>query len=584
MFVSKYSRLKDELLNCIEEMLTIETIRGCPCEELREKIEKNTFNLLVVGQFKRGKTSLINALLGEEILPVAVVPLTSIVTIMTYGESLRIKVYFNDGRIMEIKPESLFEYVTEKGNPKNIKDVKEVIITYPSPYLKDGVRLIDTPGVGSIYQHNTDVAYKYLPKSDAAIFMLSVDQPMSKAELDFLRDVKEYSNKIFFLLNKADYLNDKDLQESIDFSKSVLREAMGIEVKIFPVSARLAIEGKVSGSQDMIHKSKLPEFSEVLNRFLMEEKGKILILSITNNLLRILSQARFEFELEMKSLITPLEELQKKIGVFENKKQEVMLEKQDFDILLDGETKRLLKNILDENLEKFKKELIYQVMRNIEIYYNENKNLSLRELHKALELQVITEVKHAFNGWRLEEDEKLSKAFESTCKRFIFKINDTIDALLKFSSELFQIPFDSIKAEALWTVKSGFYYKFKDEPVGLEMLTSSLTFSLPKFIGDRIVLKKMREYLAQVVDIQAGRVRYDFAERVEKSKLDFRWDMLQRIETTIEGIETAIKKGMEQRNKGEKEVEERKSILRKTIERMDTLQDRLSSIRAEVID
>ncbi len=200
-----------------------------------------------MGQFKRGKTSLINALLGADILPVAVVPLTSIVTIITYGEALRIRVYFNDGRIQEIKPESLSEYVTERGNPKNIKDVKEVVITYPSPYLKDGVRLIDTPGVGSIYQHNTDVAYQYLPKSDAAIFLLSVDQPMSKAELDFLSDVREYSNKIFFLLNKADYLNEKDLQESMDFSKSVLKEAMGTEVRIFPVSARLALEGKISG-------------------------------------------------------------------------------------------------------------------------------------------------------------------------------------------------------------------------------------------------------------------------------------------------------------------------------------------------
>ncbi|MFN3478932.1 MAG: dynamin family protein [Thermodesulfovibrionales bacterium] len=583
MSVTVYSHLKSELLRCIDEMLTIEAIRGCPCEELREKIEKNTFNLVVVGQFKRGKTSLINALLGADILPVAVVPLTSIVTIMTYGEALRIRVYFNDGRVTEIKPENLSEYVTEKGNPKNIKDVSEVIITYPSSYLKDGVRLIDTPGVGSIYQHNTDVAYQYLPKSDAALFLLSVDQPMSKAELDFLRDVKEYSNKIFFLLNKADYLVEKDLQESIEFSKGVLRDAMGMDVRIFPISARLALEAMTLNSEEMLQKSRLPEFSEVLNRFLMEEKGKILILSVTNNLLRIISQAKFELELELKSLTAPLDELKTKVRVFENKKQEVMLEKQDFDILLDGETKRLLKNILDEDIEKFKKELIPQVLANLESYYNENRDLSLKELHKALEQQVITEVKQAFNGWRVVEDEKLAKAFESICKRFILKINDTVDALLKFSSELFQIPFDVIKAEALWTVKSGFYYKFKDEPVGLEMLASSLTLALPKFIGDRIIMKKMKEYLLQVIDVQSGRVRYDFAERLDKSKLEFRWDMLQRIDATIEGIETAIKKGMEQRNRGEKEVEERKQILLETSQKLNEIGDRLMYIKEQVV-
>lgn len=582
MSVTAYSNLKNELLRCIDEMLTIEAIRGCPCEELREKIEKNTFNLVVVGQFKRGKTSLINALLGADILPVAVVPLTSIVTIMTYGDALRIKVYFNDGRVTEIKPENLTEYVTEKGNPKNVKDVSEVIITYPSSYLKDGVRLIDTPGVGSIYQHNTDVAYQYLPKSDAAMFLLSVDQPMSKAELDFLNDVKEYSNKIFFLLNKADYLNEKDLQESIEFSRGVLKDAMGMDVRIFPISARLALEARTLNSEEMLQKSRLPEFSEVLNRFLMEEKGKILILSVTNNLLRIISQARFEIELEMKSLTAPLEELQTKLGVFENKKQEVMLEKQDFDILLDGETNRLLKNILDEDIEKFKKELIPQVMANLENYYNENKGLSLKELHKALEQKVITDVKQAFSGWRVIEDEKIAKAFETICKRFILKINDTVDALLKFSSELFQIPFDAIKAEALWTVKSGFYYKFKDEPVGLEMLASSLTLALPKFIGDRIILKKMKEYMLQVVDVQSGRVRYDFAERLDKSKLEFRWEMLQKIDATIEGISTAIQKGMNQRSRGEKEVEERKQVLSGMMQKMNGINKRLMEIKGDM--
>lgn len=580
--ISKYSHLKNELLRCIDEMLTIEAIRECPCEELREKIEKNTFNLVVVGQFKRGKTSLINALLGADLLPVAVVPLTSIVTIMTYGDALRIKVYFNDGSVTEIKPESLPEYITEKGNPKNIKDVSEVIITYPSPYLKDGVRLIDTPGVGSIYQHNTDVAYQYLPKSDAAMFLLSVDQPMSKAELDFLRDVKEYSNKIFFLLNKVDYLNEKDLQESIDFSKGVLKEAMGTEVKIFPVSARQALEGKIAGSAEMIQKSRLPEFSEALNRFLMEEKGKVLLISVINNLLRILSQSRFELELELKSLSEPLDELKMKVGVFEAKKQEVMLQKQDFDILLEGETKSLLKNILDEDLEKFKKEIVSQIMANLENYYKENRGLSLKELHKALEQQVITDVKQSFNGWRMLEDERLAKAFESICKRFILKINDTVDALLKFSSELFQIPFDAIKAEALWTVRSGFYYKFKDEPVGLEMLASSLTLALPKFIGERIIMKKMKEYLLQVIDVQSGRVRYDFAERMDKSRLEFRWEMLQKIEATIEGISTAIEKGMNQRSRGEKEVEERKQVLSGMMQKLNKINERLTEIKGNI--
>ena len=229
MVLDKYSHLKQELIKCTDSMSAIENTPAGICEELREKIENNVFNLVVLGQFKRGKTSLINALLGAEILPTAVVPLTSIATILKYGETFKIKVYFKGGRVIEIEPASLTQYVTEKGNPKNEKDVKEVIITYPSSYLKDGVRLIDTPGVGSVYEHNTDVAYQYLPKSDAALFLLSVEQPVSKAELEFLNDVKEYSHRIFFLQNKADYVGAEDLAESLSFSRGIIEECMGVK-------------------------------------------------------------------------------------------------------------------------------------------------------------------------------------------------------------------------------------------------------------------------------------------------------------------------------------------------------------------
>lgn len=580
--ISKYARLKDDLFLCVDEMLRVENVRGCACEELQEKRRTNTFNLVVVGQFKRGKTSLINALLNADILPVAVVPLTSIVTIMTWGEALRIKVAFIDGRVAEIKPESLPEYVTEKGNPRNVKNVGEVVVAYPSPYLKDGVRLIDTPGVGSIYQHNTDVAYQYLPKSDAALFLLSLDQPMSSVEVDFLKDVKEYSNKIFFLLNKADYLRESDLREAIEFTRNALHDTMCGEVRLFPVSARLALEGAAAKSGEMLEKSMLPLFSRVLNKFLMEEKGNVLILSVANNLLRSISQARLELELEQKSLTTPLDELRKKIAVFEERKREVLQEKQDFDILLDGETKRLTGNVLDEDITRFRKELLAHELPHLEVQFAQMKALPSRELRNGLEQMVIEHVRQAFNTWRALEEERLGKAFEAICKRFSVKINDTVDALLKFSSDLFEIPFEATKTDALWSDKSRFSYKFRDEPVGLQIVASSLTLALPKFIGDRIVLNKMKEYLVRVVDMQLGRLGSDFEVRLDKSKLAFRWEMLQKIETAIEGIGTAIEKGMMKRSSGEQEAAARKLAIVETVGKLDAIKENLSRIKTTV--
>ena len=582
MVLDKYSYLKEELVKCTDSISRIDSIPVSICEELREKIENNVFNLVVLGQFKRGKTSLINALLGSEILPTAVVPLTSIATILKYGEIFNITVYFKDGKVIETEPASLTQYVTEKGNPRNEKDVQEVVITYPSSYLKDGVRLIDTPGVGSVYEHNTDVAYQYLPKSDAALFLFSVDQPVSKAELDFLKDVKEYSHRIFFLQNKADYVDSKDLSESISFSKKIIEECMGSEVKIFPLSAKRALEGKLSGMKDLLEKSFLPEFEHILNTFLMQEKGDVLLLSVTNNLLRLLSQARLGLELEMKSLVTPLEELQEKIKIFENKKKEVLIEKDDFSLLLDGEIKKIISNVLEEDSKTFRQELILKVSEGVGRSYGECSGMSMKQLRDYLEEQIITEVRQAFTVWRSIEDEKLAKTFEAACKRFIIKIDETVDSLLKFSAELFDVPFDIVKAEAIWSTKSSFYYKFKEQPVGIDIVASSLTLLLSKFIGEKIILKKMKEYLHRVVDLQYAKAGCDFEERLDKSKLTFRWEMFQRIEATIEGISRAIEKGMNQKSKGEEAVEEQKAVLIKAEKKMGEVQEKLIQIQRKI--
>lgn len=116
----------------------------------------------------------------------------------------------------------------------------------------------------------------------------------------------------------------------------------------------------------------------------------------------------------------------------------------------------------------------------------------------------------------------------------------------------------------------------------LELLTTSFTLSLPKFLGDKIILKKIKEYMFEMIETQGGRVRYDFTERLDKGKLDFRWEMLQRIEATIEGISTAIDKGMSQKSKGEKAVEERKEGLLENEHKMNEIREKLIKIRQQV--
>ncbi len=560
-----YATLKEDILACIDQLFTLEHLAGFPLDELVEKVRTNTLNLVVVGQFKRGKTCLINALMGVDLLPTGVVPLTSIVTVLTYGEALHIQVSFQDGKVTAIAPQELVDYVTEPGNPKNQKAVKEVFVSYPSPYLKDGVRLVDTPGVGSVYIHNTDVAYQYLPNSDAALFLLSVEQPISKAELDFLKDVQQYSDKIFFLLNKIDYVTDREIQASVEFTGSTIKEAAGLDVTVYPISAKLALEGKLKGSEELLKRSNLPAFSEILNAFLVEEKGKVLLLSVTNNLLRILSQARLHVELEWQSLTCPLDELREKLQALEEKKEEILMEERSFDILLDGEMKRLIKTRLDEDLETFKKEFIPQMEQGFEAFHNDHKELSLKDLNDALEAYVQNQVEPAFEAWRIKEDDRLARANQAICERFAAKMNQIIDALLEFSSQLFGVPFSSIKADSLWREESSFSFKLKEEPVGLDMLTDSLTQVFPKYVSNRfqklrsylfrqanrMILSKRKRHMLEVIEMQAGRMRHDFIARLDESSQEFRREMGRKMRATLEGISTAMENGMKQRAQGE---------------------------------
>lgn len=155
------------LSQCLQEAAALDVADAHALRQLRVRFAEGAFNLVVAGQFKRGKSSVINALLDHSLLPVGAVPLTSVVTILCHGATPAATVHFLDGKARAVPTGQLADYVTERGNPGNAKGVREVIVAFPSEWLAGGTRLVDTPGIGSVDQHNTDVALRYLPQVDA---------------------------------------------------------------------------------------------------------------------------------------------------------------------------------------------------------------------------------------------------------------------------------------------------------------------------------------------------------------------------------------------------------------------------------
>ena len=592
--IGDFKYRKERILEVIERMLDLGLPDRKSCLEWKEKLETNTFNLVAVGQFKRGKTCLINALLGADILPVSVVPLTSIVTIVVYGETMGVKVFFKNGKIGHIPVESLPDYVTETGNPKNEKAVSEVVVFYPSPYLKDGVRLVDTPGVGSVYVHNTDAAYRYLPKSDAALFLLSIDQPVSSAEIEFLNDVREYAGRIFFLLNKTDYLSAQEGGSALLFAKQAIEQIMGPDIRIFPISAKLALQAKLGESSETLAASGLPDFSEALGRFLVKEKGEVLIESVSKNLQKVLSHLRLETELELKSIETPVEQIRRKVAAFERRKEELIEERLSFDALFSSEIERLIIRELDRGIADLKGRLVSQMEEEFNLFYESKKDLSLKELNDALEKFVLDKIQEEFTAWREFEDERLSNSFDSICGRFASKVNGVTDSLLDFSSQLFSVPFEAVETESLRTSGSSFHYKLRGDAVGLDMLADSLTQVVPKYISgkwkfqrlrdwavrtaNKMILGKRKRHMLEMIEMQAGRLRSDFLARLNRSASRFRSRLIGNMDAVASGIARAIESGIELRLRGEKEAAQIQSRLVERLSAIELIRGELSRI------
>jgi len=543
--------------------------------EQQQKILSQSFNLVVLGQFKRGKSTFINALLGAPILPTAVVPLTSVVTILSYGESPKAVVRFLSGGEKVIDVGEIASYITEKENPKNEKGVKEVEVFYPSEYLKNGVRIIDTPGVGSVYNHNTEVAYNYLPHVDAGIFIVSADPPLSQSEHSFLQDIKSSADKIFFVLNKIDQVNEEERRESLEFTKTVIEDDFGKgKVKIFPLSARWALEGKLNKDEAILKKSLLPEFEARLRNFLIQEKGLVLLRSITNNLLRIVSNEMISSKLEEESLKLPLEELKRKIEQFENEVKLIEKEREANVFLLQGHTKKIIQE-LDEAIGEFKKSRLPKLLADLEQEYMRRTALGGGNLREELEKFVFSAIQNTFSEWRQAITESISSQLEAIHLDFARKVNSTIERITDLAGSIFSLKLEPFTSVPTLSRKSEFYFLLKDDPVGLELLQMALTSALPGFLTKKMILKKMKESVTELLDRHCGRVRYDLVNRIQDTVKGFQKELLQKIDETLEAIRLSFQKAITLHNSSREEVNKSLGLLSERIIALKECRDKL---------
>jgi len=226
---------------------------------LASRLEDNNLEVALFGRVSSGKSSLLNALLETDVLPVGVNPITAVPTRLRYGSVLRAEVTYATGRSEEITIDEFRNLVSEAGNPGNQRNVARAIVEIPSPRLSQGIVLVDTPGLGSLARRGAVETMAYLPACDLAILLIDAGATLNEEDIGTLRLLYEGGIPAILLLSKADLLADADLGRAASYIETQVQSELGLKVHIEPVSA---LAGHVRLLDRFFEKELLPRFQQ----------------------------------------------------------------------------------------------------------------------------------------------------------------------------------------------------------------------------------------------------------------------------------------------------------------------------------
>ena len=359
-----YDAIKLNLADAIRGLMQLARQRqrsenAARAQELLARLAEDRFQLAVVGRFNGGKSSLMNAVLGQPLLPTGVRPLTSVITSVCYGSRPGIEVSFRNGNLpAHGTVGDLARYATEDGNPANEKGVQSVLVQAPVEKLRQGFYFVDTPGIGSDIAANSATPERFLPDADAVIFVTSFDSPMQIEETEFLRRVREYAAKIFYVVNKSDLVEGASRERVLDEIRERIQANVGgaPAPRIFEVSARDALAAKLNGSGGDLSATGLPGLESALWEFLTKGKSREFLIRVLGRARKLMDSERLYVTIGQVN-----GDAQNARKAFENRVQEIS---QRGSILLTSvkvKTRSELPSILDAELKRWARGIVSEL-------------------------------------------------------------------------------------------------------------------------------------------------------------------------------------------------------------------------------
>ncbi|WP_103666464.1 dynamin family protein [Pseudanabaena sp. BC1403] len=516
------------------------------------RVETNGFSIAVVGEFKRGKSTFINALLGRDILPSDILPTTATLNRVTYGLKPLVKIQFKDGLEELIALEDLSNYVTKLTPEAEAisSTIQEAIVYYPVSYCQNNVDIIDTPGL-SDDETMTAITLSVLPHVDVAILVIMAQSPLSESERDFLENhlLNESLGRILFVVTGIDRCNSpEDVEKIVANVESRIRNYIisGIEnrygkdseeykacisrivqPKVFPISAYQALQAKQNHDNDLLVKSRFTEFERALETFLTEQRG-IVFFQVPIN--RIISAS--------KAILTNASQA---TNVLQQKQVEVQI-KYEQEVERSNTQYKLTVETQQQCNEK-----VVQILKANQLFFRQVEFEINQAANHVIDTTLITN--YDFNQSVLSDrmfkfDSKVAEALVICCRRLAGKIQmelqrelSTLPSDLKPSEENIR---DFIKSIGIQFVNLAESFNKVIKEKRLAMQTSNSSKGLGAWLGNKLgnndAIKVFKDNYKNIVSNEIAQ-QLKFTAIVEHVEMDIR-NWLENIKYKVNDLKT----------------------------------------------
>jgi len=551
---------------------------------LRTRLDEGLLRVAVLGQFKRGKSTLLNALLGVPILPTGVTPVTAIPTFIKAGPKTTVRITFKGGKEpllisseAEI-PTVLKEHISEVENPRNQLGVESVELEVRSEFLDQGIVLVDTPGVGSTFLHNTQAAEDVLTECDVAVFVVSTDPPITEAEVRYLGKVQELIPKIFFAFNKIDLLDFRERGIAEHFLSTVLKEQPEIAqpVRIFCVSARQGLQAKQDKDPLALAASGIQHLEQVLACELAREKRAIVFVMGRQRSISLIGELLFQSELEHKALLMPEANLKTKVTAFESSEARFKSERQILSDFLSVDRKRLLKE-LETEANRLWKEAQKEVRQLVgEITARPCKENDARDQVTAMLSQYFEQALHqTVDLFRATLSERLAVHQE--------RAGALINHVRQTAAELMEISATLPRSDDAFEAKREPYWVAPEPSVSLlDMSASAMARFMPKTIREKRARDQLAADAEKAVLRNLANLDWAIRENLEDAFRQFESSLTEQLGNVLLATRQAMQLAIERRMTRGEEMDKYVKESARSIASLTNIMSELQATRLEL--